>query len=128
MEYMSAREAAGKWGISQRRVAVLCSEDRIENAQMLGNMWIIPSNAKKPEDKRKRKKSESNRKKHFQVTIEETVSDDYSVLADNIEEAKEIAIKKYRECEIVLEPGNIQGKKLIIVDLESNDTTDWIDF
>ena len=32
MEYMSAREAADKWGISQRRVAVLCSEKRIKEA------------------------------------------------------------------------------------------------
>ena len=28
MEFMSAREAANKWGISQRRVAILCSEQR----------------------------------------------------------------------------------------------------
>ena len=33
MELMSAREAAAKWGISQRRVAVLCSENRIANAE-----------------------------------------------------------------------------------------------
>ncbi len=52
MEFMSAREAADKWGISQRRVAVLCSENRIKNAQMLGNMWLIPSNAEKPIDAR----------------------------------------------------------------------------
>mgnify|MGYP003297487174 CR=1 FL=1 len=52
MTYISARETADKWGISQRRVAVLCSENRIENAIMIGNMWIIPSNAKKPIDAR----------------------------------------------------------------------------
>lgn len=52
MDYMSAREAADKWGISQRRVAVLCSEQRIEAATMIGNMWIIPSNAEKPSDAR----------------------------------------------------------------------------
>ncbi|MBQ9939990.1 MAG: DNA adenine methylase [Clostridia bacterium] len=52
MEVMSAREAADKWGISQRRVAVLCSENRIANVQMLGNMWLIPTNAKKPVDAR----------------------------------------------------------------------------
>lgn len=52
MEYMSAREAADKWGISQRRVAVLCSENRIAQATMVGNMWIIPSNAEKPVDAR----------------------------------------------------------------------------
>lgn len=32
MEFMSTREAADKWGISQRRVAVLCSEQRIAEA------------------------------------------------------------------------------------------------
>ena len=52
MDYMTAREAADKWGISQRRVAVLCSENRIENAARLGNMWVIPNNAEKPIDAR----------------------------------------------------------------------------
>lgn len=52
MEFMSAREAADKWGISQRRVAILCSEGRIDEAVMIGNMWIIPNTAQKPEDAR----------------------------------------------------------------------------
>ncbi len=52
MEYISAREAAEKWGISQRRVANLCAEKRIDRAEMLGNMWVIPTNAAKPTDAR----------------------------------------------------------------------------
>ena len=52
---MSAREAAEKWNISQRRVSILCSKNRIPNAAMLGNMWLIPREAKKPEDARKKK-------------------------------------------------------------------------
>lgn len=52
MEFMSAKEAADKWGVSPRRVAALCSENRIPNAAMVGNMWIIPKNAQKPEDAR----------------------------------------------------------------------------
>lgn len=52
LSYISAKEAAEKWGISQRRVAILCSEKRIEGAMMVGNMWIIPSLAEKPADKR----------------------------------------------------------------------------
>ncbi len=55
MEFMSAKEAANKWGISQRRVAVLCSENRITDAVMVGNMWIIPAAAKKPVDARVKK-------------------------------------------------------------------------
>ena len=52
LSYMSAKEAAEKWNISQRRVSVLASENRINGAMMVGNMWIIPSNADKPIDKR----------------------------------------------------------------------------
>ena len=63
MEYMSAREAADKWGISQRRVAVLCSENRIDNATMVGNMWIIPTTAEKPVDARSTRYLQSDGKK-----------------------------------------------------------------
>ncbi len=62
MDYMSAREAADKWGISQRRVAVLCSEKRIENATMVGNMWIIPLTAQKPSDARSTRYARSDGK------------------------------------------------------------------
>lgn len=52
VKFMSAKDAATKWGISQRRVAILCAENRIDNVAMIGNMWIIPIDAKKPEDAR----------------------------------------------------------------------------
>ncbi len=63
MELMSAREAADKWGISQRRVAVLCAENRIENATMVGNMWVIPTAAEKPIDARSVRYTKSDEKK-----------------------------------------------------------------
>lgn len=52
LAFMTANEAAEKWNISRRRVLTLCQENRIENAAMLGNMWIIPIDATKPEDAR----------------------------------------------------------------------------
>lgn len=52
LSFISAKEAAEKWNISQRRVAILCAENRIDGAMMVGNMWIIPSTAEKPVDKR----------------------------------------------------------------------------
>ena len=52
MEIISAKEASEKWGITQRRVATLCSEGKIEGATMIGNMWLIPANAIKPIDGR----------------------------------------------------------------------------
>ncbi len=63
MDVISAREAADKWGISQRRVATLCTEGRIEQATLVGKMWIIPADAKKPEDARSTRYIRSDGKK-----------------------------------------------------------------
>lgn len=52
MKFMTATEAGKKWGISSRRVGVLCNERRIPDAQKAGNTWIIPEDAKKPADAR----------------------------------------------------------------------------
>ena len=52
MEYMSAHEAAEKWGITKRRVQMLCASNRIDEAVRVGNMWIIPTDAEKPADGR----------------------------------------------------------------------------
>lgn len=60
MEYKSIREMADEWGISKRRIQVLCSENRIEGAVRIGYLWAIQANAKKPKDVRI--KSEKYRK------------------------------------------------------------------
>ena len=52
MKYLSTFEVAEKWGISHRRVAILCNENRIPGAQRAGSRWIIPENAEKPADAR----------------------------------------------------------------------------
>ena len=52
MDYMTASDAASKWGITQRRVAVLCSKSRIDGAELMGKMWLIPKTAQKPSDGR----------------------------------------------------------------------------
>lgn len=44
------------WGISQRRVAILCKEGRVPGAELVGNRWFLPSDAVKPQDPRKAKK------------------------------------------------------------------------
>lgn len=59
MEYISAQDAATKWGISKRRVQALCASHRIENAVRVGNMWILPEDSEKPSDRRvKHKKAD----------------------------------------------------------------------
>lgn len=52
MNYISTTEAGQKWGISKRRVIVLCKENRVPGAQMAGRSWIIPEDAEKPADAR----------------------------------------------------------------------------
>jgi DNA adenine methylase len=52
MDVMTAKEAAAKWGISQRRVVALCTENRIGGAEFIGNIWLMPKSAVKPEDGR----------------------------------------------------------------------------
>ena len=66
MDLISAKEAASKWDISQRRVIVLCSEGRVPGAQIVGNSWVIPKNSKKPDDARtKAVKEKTNGAKPF---------------------------------------------------------------
>jgi len=52
MDYITAKEAAEKWNISQRRVQVLCEQGRIKGAMWLGWAWAIPKDAEKPIDAR----------------------------------------------------------------------------
>lgn len=52
MKYYSTVELAEKWGISSRRIGVLCEEGRIPGAQKIGRVWMIPENARKPVDAR----------------------------------------------------------------------------
>ena len=53
MDRMKVSEAAEKWGISTRRVRILCAENRIEGVVRKGNLYMIPANAQKPEDGRR---------------------------------------------------------------------------
>ena len=51
-EYMTVKEAAEKWGLSVRRVQLLCVEGRIEGAMKHASVWVIPKDAEKPKDER----------------------------------------------------------------------------
>lgn len=54
MEYASARETAAEWGVSERRVQRLCAEGRIPGARKVSGSWIVPADASKPADPRRR--------------------------------------------------------------------------
>lgn len=63
MDYMKVSEAAEKWKLSARRVRILCQENRIEGVIRNGNLYMIPTDAKKPEDGRSKGRSRTALKK-----------------------------------------------------------------
>lgn len=50
--FMTVKQASEKWGISDRRIRVLCSEGKISGAYREGRAWKIPVDARKPADGR----------------------------------------------------------------------------
>ena len=54
--YITAKQASEKWGISDRRIRILCSEGKIPGAYQEGRGWKIPVDAKKPVDGRYKSK------------------------------------------------------------------------
>ena len=54
MNYITTKEAAKIWGITDRMVMYHCSVGRIKGAKKMGNTWLVPVNAEKPADGRYR--------------------------------------------------------------------------
>lgn len=46
--YMTTKDAAEKWGITQRQVQNHCKKDRIPGVVKHGTTYMIPANAKRP--------------------------------------------------------------------------------
>ncbi len=54
-EYMTVQEAAKLWGVSERQIQKLCKANRIEGVVHLSRVWLIPKNANRPIDARRKK-------------------------------------------------------------------------
>ena len=55
MEYMTIKEAAAKWGLSERRIQEICELDKVPGVTKFGRAWAIPVDAEKPVDLRVKK-------------------------------------------------------------------------
>jgi len=62
MEYLTAKEVGEKWGITPRMVNYHCTSGRIPGAVKKGDLWLIPADAEKPVDRRR--KGDENAKNH----------------------------------------------------------------
>jgi DNA-binding CsgD family transcriptional regulator len=56
--YMTVEEASKKWGVSTRRIQILCAGGKLDGTMQIGRTWFIPKNLKKPPDGRTKKGQE----------------------------------------------------------------------
>ncbi len=130
MNYMTTKEASLKWGISDRRIRILCTEGKIEGAVKIGRNWSVPSNAMKPIDNRTKIKSEFEGLDYFFNLIDEQkkaidqrrplTKNQYNTLRNNLiiewtynSNAIEGNTLTLSETKVVLEGITIGGKSVV---------------
>lgn len=75
MKYMTAQQAATLWGISDRRVRILCAEGKVIGAEKIGKSYRIPVDAQKPVDgRRKERENDTLRYLKWDDTIIGTIA------------------------------------------------------
>ena len=121
--YMTVKEAAAKWGISDRRVRVLCSDGKIQGAYQEGRGWKIPTDAQKPADGRfkskesilaqiGRKKAELDRRRPLTEGELERLNEEFAVEYTYNSNAIEGNTLTLRETDLVLRGLTIDQKPL----------------
>ena len=121
--YMTVKEAAAKWGISDRRIRVLCSEGKIPGAYQEGRGWKIPIDAEKPADGRfkskesilaqiERKKAELDGRRPLTEGEIERLNEEFTVEYTYNSNAIEGNTLTLRETDLVLRGLTIDQKPL----------------
>ncbi|MCC8110072.1 MAG: Fic family protein [Ruminococcus sp.] len=121
--YITVKEAAEKWGISDRRIRVLCSEGKIPGAYQEGRGWKIPADAHKPADGRykskesiftqiERKKAELNNKRPLTEGEAARLNEEFVVEYTYNSNAIEGNTLTLRETDLVLRGLTIDQKPL----------------
>jgi len=54
MDFMTTKEAARKWEVTERMVQYHCKAGRIGGAVKMAGVWLIPKEAEKPADARRK--------------------------------------------------------------------------
>ena len=68
--YITVQEVAEKWGVTPRQVQILCKTNRIPGATRLSRIWIIPENAEKPTNEKRKVEFIMNNKIELQKLVE----------------------------------------------------------
>ena len=121
--YITVKQASSKWGISDRRIRVLCSEGRIPGAYQEGRGWKIPIDAEKPVDGRfksresvldqiDRKKKELDGRRPLTEGEQERLNEEFAVEYTYNSNAIEGNTLTLRETDLVLRGLTIDQKPL----------------
>jgi len=62
MEWIAVKKAAELWGMTTRRAQFLCANGKVDGAQKLGNIWVVPKGTPKPVDGRTKAAKQSKEK------------------------------------------------------------------
>ena len=121
--FMTVKEASAKWGISDRRIRVLCAEGKISGAIKEGKSWKFPVDTVKPIDRRyksneslltlidKKKKELDNRRPLTEGEIER-LNEEFTVEYTYNSNAIEGNTLTLRETDLVLRGLTIDRKPL----------------
>ena len=66
--------------------------------------------------------------KKYQIVIEETIVDDFTIEASSPQEAQSIAEQMYHDGKIVLENGEVQTRRIAVNDTECENLIDFQEF
>ena len=121
--YITVNQAAEKWGISDRRVRILCAEGKIPGTIREGRTWKLPENASKPDDGRfksaetllekiDRKKTELDSKRPLTPGEAERLTEEFAVEYTYNSNAIEGNTLTLRETDMVLRGLTIGQKPL----------------
>ena len=94
-EVMTVKEAAALWGITERRVTVLCKEGRIEGAYKNGRSWAIPADAAKPADSRVKNGAYRKKKMPLSLPLPVGISDYRLAVSEYYYVDKTMMIKEF---------------------------------
>jgi len=60
LDWITPRQAAEQWGLTERHVQFLCKNCKIEGVIKLGRSWLIPKDSSRPTDGRRKEAKISN--------------------------------------------------------------------
>lgn len=97
MRFISVKEAAKLWGLSERSVRNYCTQGRVEGAFLTGKTWNIPENARKP--------ARANSSETVPTTLAE-------ILEDEMKSGRKGGIYHKIQVELTYNSNHMEGSRL----------------